>query len=176
MSLPLRVCTKCGAAKPVGDGGEFYSRSRGYIEWRSACKSCEAEAAKKWSRANPEKKRATKRRAYKRNPAKELVRCRQWRNANPEKLLAMRRRHRTGWTQEMFNSAWVIQGGCCAICKVQLVKGGSGRQANSASADHCHHANKPRGLLCRLCNSGIGMLADSLDRLRSAVTYLEHHQ
>lgn len=39
--------------------------------------------------------------------------------------------------------------------------------------DHCHNTGRIRGLLCRLCNSGIGMLGDDLEGLVKAVRYLE---
>jgi hypothetical protein len=40
--------------------------------------------------------------------------------------------------------------------------------------DHCHETGKVRGLLCRKCNTGIGMLGDTLVQLRLAVKYLEN--
>lgn len=43
------------------------------------------------------------------------------------------------------------QGGGCGICGtiVDLV------------VDHCHYTGEVRGILCRKCNSGIGLLSDS---------------
>jgi hypothetical protein len=39
--------------------------------------------------------------------------------------------------------------------------------------DHCHETGAVRGLLCRSCNLGLGMLGDNLIGLRFAVKYLE---
>lgn len=39
--------------------------------------------------------------------------------------------------------------------------------------DHDHKTGKVRGILCRQCNSVLGMAADNLDILRDAVLYLE---
>lgn len=41
------------------------------------------------------------------------------------------------------------------------------------SIDHCHITGKLRGTLCRACNTGIGLLSDSIPRLRGAITYLD---
>ena len=40
--------------------------------------------------------------------------------------------------------------------------------------DHDHVTGKVRGLLCTLCNTGIGMLRENPERLFSAFNYLEN--
>lgn len=51
----------------------------------------------------------------------------------------------------------------CAICneEKQLV------------VDHCHETLKVRKLLCRMCNTGLGMFKDDSQLLRNAIEYLE---
>lgn len=39
--------------------------------------------------------------------------------------------------------------------------------------DHDHRTNKFRGLICNLCNSGLGMFKDSISSLAKAIEYLE---
>ncbi len=39
--------------------------------------------------------------------------------------------------------------------------------------DHCHTTMKFRGILCRKCNSAIGLLGDSIDGLEKALNYLK---
>ena len=41
------------------------------------------------------------------------------------------------------------------------------------AVDHCHKTSKVRGLLCYLCNIGLGSFRDNQDFLASAITYLE---
>lgn len=55
-------------------------------------------------------------------------------------------------------------GGVCTICKqrIQLV------------VDHCHKTGRVRGLLCSVCNRGLGMFKDKPNLLRSAAEYLEN--
>lgn len=58
------------------------------------------------------------------------------------------------------------QGGVCAICKRGEP---SGRRL---AVDHNHHTKKVRGLLCRSCNMGIGLLQDDHAILTAAAGYL----
>ena len=76
-----------------------------------------------------------------------------------------------GATPEYVEKKFSEQKGRCAICGVpeNEVKGGF------LCLDHNHETNKPRGLLCRPCNASIGGLGDSIDRVRSALAYLEKY-
>jgi len=58
----------------------------------------------------------------------------------------------------------------CAICKVS--KCSSGLQF---SVDHCHETGKVRGLLCCLCNKGLGSFKDNTAFLKEAIQYLERY-
>ena len=54
----------------------------------------------------------------------------------------------------------------CEICRSDLLI------KNVMVVDHCHKTGRVRGLLCRKCNSGIGLLRDDLALVKSAVEYL----
>ena len=41
--------------------------------------------------------------------------------------------------------------------------------------DHCHDEKIFRGWLCNTCNSGIGILGDTLESLETAINYLKAH-
>jgi hypothetical protein len=99
--------------------------------------------------------------------AHNAARAREWHAKNPERSRALKRKDATGWTQEMFNAAWEKQCGCCAICRRKLEK--SGKQTH---ADHDHETKKPRAILCHGCNTGIGNLGDSPERLEAAAAYI----
>lgn len=51
----------------------------------------------------------------------------------------------------------------CAICEKE----------DKLCVDHCHITNKIRGLVCRKCNSGMGMFNDDITTLEKAVKYLK---
>ena len=55
------------------------------------------------------------------------------------------------------------QNGACAICKKPVAV---------LAVDHDHESKEIRGLLCRRCNSGLGMFGDSIQMLVAALEYL----
>jgi hypothetical protein len=61
------------------------------------------------------------------------------------------------------------QGGVCAICRTAEWRG----KGNSPHIDHDHATGLVRGILCGVCNNGLGNFADDPARLRAAVMYLE---
>lgn len=81
---------------------------------------------------------------------------------DPEATRAYFRRHYYGVTPEQFEAMLTEQGGGCKIC----------RAIEPLSVDHCHAKGDVRGLLCRRCNSGLGMFRDNPDFLRAAIEYL----
>jgi Autographiviridae endonuclease VII len=56
------------------------------------------------------------------------------------------------------------QGHACAICR---------KMTRDLCIDHCHVTGRVRGLLCRSCNSALGLYADDPRRLRAALAYLK---
>lgn len=70
---------------------------------------------------------------------------------------------RYGITEADFALIVKEQGGVCACCKTRL----------PVDIDHCHRTNQLRGLLCRACNIGIGLLGDNVEGLMQAITYLK---
>lgn len=82
-----------------------------------------------------------------------------------------------GMTIAAFETMLEDQGGVCAICQMvetNTTNNGSGKIRN-LNVDHDHGTNEVRGILCSGCNRGLGLFADSPDRLRSALSYLERH-
>lgn len=72
-----------------------------------------------------------------------------------------------GLTVQQYDEMLVEQGGRCALCGSDF-PGGRGRFV----VDHCHDTGKIRGLLCNLCNVGLGALRDSPQLLQKAIHYL----
>jgi phage N-6-adenine-methyltransferase len=73
------------------------------------------------------------------------------------------RLNRYGIDRDEFSRLFELQGGLCAICRVNP----------ATHIDHCHKTGKVRGILCHWCNVGIGLLGDSIPILRYAIEYLE---
>ena len=69
-------------------------------------------------------------------------------------------------TPERYWEMYFNQNGLCKICgKPQCV-------GTKLDVDHDHVTGEVRGLLCRHCNAGIGMLKDSIVLIRKALRYL----
>lgn len=103
-----------------------------------------------------------------------IAKNKKWRENNPEKMkerratrIWYRRKISYGLTKEQFFEIIKNQEEKCAICRTGIDQ--------NCHVDHCHNTNVVRGLLCNNCNTGIGMLQDSLDILKAAINYLEKY-
>lgn len=92
-----------------------------------------------------------------------------WQQNNPEKVArytkASRYRRRFGIELEDFEDLVAQQESLCEIC------GG----LTALVPDHDHETGKFRGAICADCNSGLGLFADSPDRMLAAAAYLLKH-
>jgi hypothetical protein len=77
---------------------------------------------------------------------------------------------RYGITVEDYNKLLADQGWCCAICKISWLDDES---VKHWPVDHSHITGKVRGIICDLCNRGLGYFKEDAEILRSAATYLE---
>ena len=71
-----------------------------------------------------------------------------------------------GLTPEQFDALLDAQGRACAICKTDQW-GHQGPQI-----DHCHVVGEVRGLLCQLCNVGLGHFRDDPVVIATALDYV----
>lgn len=67
-----------------------------------------------------------------------------------------------GITPEQYERMVIEQDGKCAICE----------EKQPLLVDHDHRTGKLRKLLCRKCNSLLGMCDDNTDKLQKAAAYL----
>lgn len=75
-------------------------------------------------------------------------------------------KRRYGITESQYNEMLAKQKGRCGIC---------GRY-RKLSVDHSHSTRKVRGLLCSNCNSGLGLLKESIAVMQRAIQYLTKHK
>jgi hypothetical protein len=87
---------------------------------------------------------------------------------NPDQRRSVVLKNKYGITITDFNKMLVSQKFKCGVCK-STYPGPKGVFA----VDHCHKTNKVRGLLCYLCNVGLGSFRDNIDYLTSAISYLK---
>lgn len=81
---------------------------------------------------------------------------------NKEKIQALKRKSMYGISEEEYNNLLQKQNNKCASCddETKLV------------VDHCHASGEIRGLLCRKCNTALGQLNDSKERVEGLLRYI----
>lgn len=73
---------------------------------------------------------------------------------------------RYGVTIDDYDEMMASHNGLCAICRRVDPEG------RRLAVDHNHATGRVRGLLCRPCNTALGLFGDDLLHLESAVRYL----
>jgi len=77
-------------------------------------------------------------------------------------------------TLDQYDDILLKQNSVCAICKnPETAKRKNSNEVKYLAVDHCHKTGKIRGLLCSLCNTGIGKLKDDIKILENAIEYLK---
>jgi hypothetical protein len=142
---------------------------------------------REWNRNNPDKVRARRQRSKAQltpqQRDRQNERVREWRARDPRKAADVQKRYRErlgedgrrdrrlrreyGLTLEAFRALLAGQGGRCAICKTDKPIKGKGW-----CVDHDHSTGAVRGVLCHLCNVGIGALQDDPTVVSAAAFYL----
>lgn len=110
---------------------------------KAACKSCQKAYNDKWDRENKEKKKDS---------------ARWWSIKNKYNI-----------SKEEYLSLLESQNHKCKICNLES----SDNLHNYLYVDHCHQTNEIRGLLCKSCNSLLGMAKDDVEILENAIKYLK---
>ena len=93
-----------------------------------------------------------------------------WRKANPASHRAAHLRSTYGLSLEDFDHLLEQQNHTCLLCDHKHVHN---CKKGALRVDHNHRTDEVRGLLCKECNSGMGLLGDNPERLRAAARYLE---
>lgn len=115
----------------------------------------------------------TRAKYYRKNKDRILAKNKAYYVANREKRNAyFRSRSRLvklrkyGLSLDQFKNMVREQEGRCAICRKPF------KNSSDIHVDHCHQTGAVRGLLCFLCNQGIGKFKDDVRLLELAASYL----
>ena len=146
-----KKCTECEEIKILDNFHVKYKRKDGTPKYRAKCKSCH--------NADNLQRHKDKYRGHSRR-----VSSYRWLLKNSYEL-----------TEEDYKSMYVGQEGKCLVCedKILNVFDPSTLNYRPSVVDHCHINGSVRGLLCRTCNTGIGMLNDNVAIVEQAVRYLK---
>jgi len=124
-----------------------------------------------WRKRNPEKVREQKRRALERNPAKIRE---QQRKASRKYYERNRKRTRAPgqkkvW-REIKGQLLTAQGNCCGLCGTNVPGYKHGWHLD---ADHTVVPVRVRGVLCKTCNTGLGMFRHSAELFIKAAAWVQ---
>ena len=75
-----------------------------------------------------------------------------------------------GLTIQQVEEIFEAQNGACKLCLRELTLGG--KESTSAKVDHDHVTGVVRGLLCDLCNRGLGYFKDRPEVMERAARYV----
>jgi hypothetical protein len=90
-----------------------------------------------------------------------------YRNSEAERYASKYRKKTYGLSDEEYYALLDAQEWCCAICAKPV-----GQEKLDHAIDHDHDTGDVRGILCRLCNLGIGYFRDQPELLDAAKDYL----
>jgi hypothetical protein len=117
---------------------------------------------------NPEKYRENARRLRQANPERQAEYQKRYQEKHRDKISLKRRSKQFGISVTMLMTMLEFQEYRCAICLEAVAITGPNRY----TLDHCHDTGEIRGILCALCNTGIGMLRDNPALCEIAAVYL----
>jgi tRNA G26 N,N-dimethylase Trm1 len=145
---PSRQCPSCGITLYYNSVG---NRNRSEKS-KSLCNSCKFSGTK-----NP----AYKKPAYN----KGIFTITEEQRRKDARNRALKRNF--GITQDNYDSILISQENKCKICGIPQTL-----LSKPLYVDHCHNTKQIRGLLCRNCNTGLGLFKDNSDILQMAARYL----
>lgn len=188
--IECKVCTKCRKSKSLASFSRQQSAKDGHQSW---CKQCLADDMRlRYQRDFPTPmffvdKRCSKckevkapdefKRTNKTNSGLDSW-CRScvsvYNATHKDRRIGGAWLRRYGLSSQEYYRILDQQRGVCAICEQpekRLHKG----EPVLLCVDHDHKTGKVRGLLCKSCNTAIGLCDDNVDTLARAILYLSEH-
>ena len=109
---------------------------------------------------------------YKKNKEKYNITSSKWYRDNKETVIAANRKRKHGISSTEYDNMLEEQDNKCKICLTSFADITLKDGRTPIHIDHCHTTNKIRGLLCNLCNVGLGHFKDNTKLLTNAIVYL----
>lgn len=156
----LYRCSKCRVRKPRGEFGKSKTSASGLHYWCREC--CRIDGRARYAKLAPEAKaRLLAKHRNRPRPPKEV----EWNRA-------LRRNYRM--TLAEFDQRVLEQGGKCAACERSFTTRPQVDHDHSCCDFNVKTCGKcVRDLLCRSCNTALGRVNDSPERLYALITYLK---
>jgi hypothetical protein len=103
-------------------------------------------------------------------------RTERWIEANPEKFFFNQLKSKYGIEKEQYLGKLIKQGGRCKIClEVETDIDKRTGKVKGLAVDHNHETGQIRDLLCKKCNTALGLLKEDPKRIQNMLNYLDEH-
>lgn len=158
-----KYCSGCETTKELTEFGIDRSEKDGH---RFQCKECRNAKQRDYARRNKELIR--ERNAKKREARQAYYQS----EAGVESSRRAHLKRMYNISLEDYEQMSEQQNHRCMICGNEEMN----NKNKVLCVDHCHETGAIRGLLCGLCNAGIGHFKDSPELLTNAIKYLEHYE
>ena len=133
-------------------------------EYYEANRESQIEYSLKWRENNLEKSMQRQRDYYYENVDEKRAKARAHYQTKKAYIVAKK----YGLTEEEYLQMFIDRDNKCDVC-------GTEAKGKRLAVDHNHLTGQVRGLLCQICNTGIGALKtdENLDIIKKAIEYLE---
>ena len=137
----------CGKCLEEMPTEKFSKKARSKDGYSSNCKDCHNTYSREvW---------------YPKNKDKQVQSSSDWKEKNKSKVIASRHSVPLEQVEAILDSS----DGCCEICGEEV----------KLFVDHCHDSSVVRGLLCRTCNSALGFLGDTPEKVLRLLPKIEQY-
>jgi len=168
----MKRCYVCEATKPLI---EFYKNVSTKDGLQSMCKICTKRTQRATHILDPSRRSEGNKKRYYKNHELSKQRARKkhakFRSDKPNEFATYQAKQKLagyGLSLEEYDKMLLDQGHKCKLCPIMHIK------SKSLCVDHNHATGLVRGLLCRSCNSMLGLAKDSPITLANGIAYLEN--
>lgn len=158
MDKPFRKSAKSDGEEHWHGTGYGYRRKKCRCQ---PCKSAYSEEMREWWRSRPKRDPRPEDHGKTRGYSYYGCRCSRCRETIRWSWI----KQKYGLSEDGYLSLLGSQNGACAICRKPFGDA-------VPNVDHDHSTGLVRGLLCTVCNTGVGKLGDSVEGLTAALRYL----
>jgi hypothetical protein len=167
-----KQCRRCNKTKPLSEYHKHKQMRDGHI---NVCRDCRSTYCYGWKNENRQVVK-TKKAKYHFERKDDINKLRREdRKANPSKYKEQNLRYFYGITISDYNKMLDEQKGVCRICKNPELSKHKNGKIRDLAVDHDHKTKKIRGLLCSMCNMGLGKFRENTEYLKGAIEYIKNH-
>lgn len=159
---------KCSICKLDKEENEYHKNSSKIDGLDHRCKSCRHE----YIILNRPMLKIKHHEHYLKNKDRINKKNKEWAKLNPDKSRNQKLMYAYGITLEQRNQMIKDQNGLCLICNDKLDE----TISKNIHVDHDHSTGKVRGILCKQCNSLIGLSREREDILLNSINYLRRYK